>query len=359
MIPRPLSWLLTPFYLAALATGAKSFRDNPVIGNPTLNRMGLHVVRMRQAEAMADRRRRDLLHLIAADDAAAFRRDGFVLKQNYLPAPLFEALKQEALSCQAAARDMIQGDTVTRRIALDRQTLAGLPHVRGLVENPQWLGLVRYVASSALNPLIYIQTIFSRLRGDTIDPQTYLHSDTFHSSVKAWLFLTDVTEEDGPLVYVPGSHRLTKRRLAWERNASIGARHNLVFQTARGSPRIAPAELPRLGLPEPRALAVPANTLIVADTLGFHARARSARPTIRVEIWAYGRRNPYLPWLGLDPLAAPFVNARAASLTWSGMDFAERLGLKKNPWRPAGVVTPMAPPSPDFLEARDISSGRF
>jgi Phytanoyl-CoA dioxygenase (PhyH) len=349
MIARPLSWLLTPFYVAALATGAKSFRDNPIIGNPTLNRMGLHVVRMRLAEVIADRRRRKLARLVGSDDAAALRRDGFVLKQNYLPTPIFEALRQEALSYRVAARDMMQGDAVTRRIALDQETLMHLPHVRCVVENPQWLGLVRYVASSALSPRTYIQTIFSRVRDGTIDPQTHLHADTFHSSVKAWFFLTDVTDDDGPLVYVPGSHRLTKRRLAWERRASIDARHNGVFQAARGSLRIAPAELPRLGLPSPRVFAVPANTLVVADTLGFHARSRSPRPTVRVEIWAYGRRNPYLPWTGLDPVALPFVGARYASRMWSA-DQVERLGLKKNPWRPAGIVSPETPPSVGIFE---------
>ena len=58
MKPAPLSWLLAPVHVAALATGAKSFRDNPIIGSPALNRAGLHVARMRLAERMAERRRR-------------------------------------------------------------------------------------------------------------------------------------------------------------------------------------------------------------------------------------------------------------------------------------------------------------
>ena len=36
------------------------------------------------------------------------------------------------------------------------------------------------------------------------DPQTDLHTDTFHPTVKAWLFLTDVAPETMPFVYVPG-----------------------------------------------------------------------------------------------------------------------------------------------------------
>ena len=36
------------------------------------------------------------------------------------------------------------------------------------------------------------------------DPQTDLHTDTFHPTVKAWLFLTDVAADAMPFVYVPG-----------------------------------------------------------------------------------------------------------------------------------------------------------
>ena len=46
-----LTWLLAPLHAAALVTAAKSFRDNPILGSPALNRAGLHVARMRAAAA--------------------------------------------------------------------------------------------------------------------------------------------------------------------------------------------------------------------------------------------------------------------------------------------------------------------
>src|SRR6267154_6825695 len=70
-----LSWLLAPLHVAALATGAKSFRDNPVIGSPRLNRAGLHVARVRLAHRMAEWRRRRLSALVCEEDRAAFERD--------------------------------------------------------------------------------------------------------------------------------------------------------------------------------------------------------------------------------------------------------------------------------------------
>jgi hypothetical protein len=162
---------------------------------------------------------------------------------------------------------------------------------------------MRYVGSFDQEPLYYIQTILAHVRQGAPDPQTNLHADTFHPTVKAWLFLTDVAADEGPFVFVPGSHLMTDKRLAWEQEMSIRAGENSDRYSARGSFRIRPDELARLGLGEPRAFAVPANTLVVADTVGFHARGLSLRASKRVEIWAYGRRNPFLPWTGLDPLS--------------------------------------------------------
>jgi hypothetical protein len=257
--------------LAALATGAKSYRDNPVIGSVALNRLGLHVTRVRLAHAMAERRRRKLQPLVDADDVAAFARDGFILKRNFLAPEEFAALKQEVFRFKAPARHLTQGDAVTRRIALDAPALARLPAVRAFVRSRGWRDLVSYVGSFTSEPQLYIQTIFSHARAADPDPQTQLHADTFHPTVKAWLFLTDVAHDDGPLVYGPGSHRPTARRLVWERRMSIRASQHTDFLSERGSPRVDRTELRALGLSEPQALAVPENTLVVADTFGFHA----------------------------------------------------------------------------------------
>src|SRR6516165_9240207 len=104
-----LTSLVAALHVAALATGAKSFRDNPVIGSPTLNRAGLHIARVLLANAMAEWRRERLARLISEDDRKAFERDGFVLKPNFLPEAEFAALKKQALSYAGPARQQLQG----------------------------------------------------------------------------------------------------------------------------------------------------------------------------------------------------------------------------------------------------------
>lgn len=341
---RALPWLLAPFHAAALFTAAKSFRDNPILGHPGLNEAGLHVVRVQAADAVSHWRRRRLARLVDAADAADFERDGYVLKRNFLSDDLFRRLTDGIMALQAPARAMSQGDAVTRRIPLDAYALARLPQLRELLEDPRWLGLIRYAGASALVPVTYVQTIFARVRDGEADPQLHLHSDTFHATVKAWLFLTDVAEDAGPFTYVPGSHRFTSARREWLRRKSITAAQSSDNETREGSFRVEEAELAGLGLPPPKRFGVPANTLIVADTMGFHARGPSVRPSTRVEIWAYGRRNPFLPWLGGDPAGLPVVKDHAVRLFWSTSDVGERLGFGKNPWRAEGLVTPRTPP---------------
>ena len=89
--------------------------------------------------------------------------------------------------------------------------------------SPEWRGLIRYIGSRDAEPVVWIQSILRHAHDGPPDPQTALHADTFHPTVKAWLFLTDVAADAGPFTYVPGSHRLTPERLAWERRMSLAA----------------------------------------------------------------------------------------------------------------------------------------
>ncbi|NDY93951.1 phytanoyl-CoA dioxygenase family protein [Ideonella livida] len=331
---------LAPWWQASVLTSAKSFVDNPLLGSAWLNERGLHAWRVRATQALAARRRARLAALVSPQDRADFERDGFVVRHEALPREVFARLREAVLNRPMPAREMVQGDTITRRMAVDAGLRAASPELAQFVDGPLWQGLTRYVAGYDAPPWAYIQTILSHTRPGEPDPQTNLHADTFHPSMKAWLFLTDVAVDEGPFCYVPGSHRLTPERLAWEQRKSVAAARLQDRYSARGSFRIDAAELPALNLPAPRLLAVPANTLVVADTYGFHARGPSVRPSTRVELWGYDRRNPFLPGSTDLPLQWLGLMDERPRLYWEQLDRLERLGWGRNPWRSAGTCRP-------------------
>jgi Phytanoyl-CoA dioxygenase (PhyH) len=267
--------VMTPLWVVQLATGTKSFERNLVIGSRRLNEWGLHVARVALAHRLASARRRKLAGLISVEDREAFERDGFVVRPNFLPPGQFAALVAQVKAYRGPLREISEGDTIMRKIALDKRALAELPALGALLRSADWRGLVRYAGSRDAEPVVWVQSILRHACDGPPDPQSVLHADTFHPTVKAWLFLTDVAEDTGPFTYVPGSHRLTPDRLAWERRMSLAARQSSNAEDRQGSFRIDPAELSSLGLPQPRAFAVSANTLVVADTFGFHARGPS------------------------------------------------------------------------------------
>ena len=321
--------IMTPWWFAQLFTGAKSFERNLLIGSRSLNQWGLHATRVAVAHRLGSIRRRRLACLISATDREAFDRDGFVLRRNFLPQGEFAALVAEIKAYRGPLREITEGDTIVHKIALSRSTLARLPALGALLRSRDWRGLIRYAGSRNAEPVVWVQSILRHACPGSPDPQTLLHADTFHPTVKAWLFLTDVAEDAGPFVYVPGSHRLTAQRLAWERRMSLSARRSANAETRQGSFRIDAAELSALGLAPPRAFAVPANALVVADTFGFHARGPSAHSSLRVEIWAYGRRSPFFPWPGLLPWTTAALGGRSV-LGWKCGDLLEWTGISKH-----------------------------
>ncbi|WP_137680638.1 phytanoyl-CoA dioxygenase family protein [Aurantiacibacter suaedae] len=323
-VSRAKAIALAPIHALQLATSAKSFLDHPLIGSQRLNRMGLHRARVRIADKMCRWRRRRLARHVRPEWREAFDRDGFVVIENLLPADEFAAMRQAILEHEWPAREMQQGDAITRRIAVDPEMLAAVPALLRLLDRADLNALFHYVASFRTTPLHYIQTIVSKCGEGGADPQQQIHADSFHASMKAWLFLRPVAQEDGPFTYVRGSHRFTPERLDWEQRRSLADPHSIDRLSARGSPRATADDLAQMELPEPEGLALPENTLVVADTGGFHARGAASRPGERVELWSYSRRNPFLPWLGGDLLSLPGLAERRVAWLWAFRDRFEK-----------------------------------
>jgi hypothetical protein len=52
-----------------------------------------------------------------------------------------------------------------------------------------------------------------------------------------------------------------------------------------------------------------------------------------------GRRNPFLPWAGLDPWVLPALGLRKPLFYWKLVDLLACFGLGRQRWHPCGPVS--------------------
>lgn len=336
--------LLAPFWTAAIFTGAKSFRANPVLASPRLNRAGLHRRRVAWASATTAYRRRHLGHLVSDDHARQLDQDGYVVLRDVLPTDQFDRLSHEVENTPFPANENRQGETVNRFCGIPPAMLADLPTLKTLLEGPLYRGLLQYAASFRHDPMFNLNTVMTEPGTGRRDPNTMYHSDTFHSVGKGWFFLRDVQMADGPFSFVPGSHRLTPQRLEWEHEMSVGVGETANPLNAIGSFRASLSDIRAMGYPDPVAFDVPANSLVVADTNGFHARCLSTRPSVRLAIYGSLRANPFMPFTGLDLFSLPGLKGRKTDVINGVRYAAARLSGRALDQPSVGAVRPGDPP---------------
>ncbi len=334
--------LMTPVWSLRVFSGEKSLRHNKVLGSRWLNERGLHRWRIRVADSLARRRRRRLALAVPPEQIEAFERDGYIVVHDFLDPEQYHSIFDEVMNHPLPSSERREGMTVTRRSSLDPSDLAEHPRLRALIRGRSLVPPLRYASSFGGEPLFQVQTLFVQPgSAPAPDPQTDLHKDTFHATAKAWLFLTPVSEADGPLRYVPGSHRLTPERMRWEQQRSVA----LSESGGGGAFRIREDELADLGLPPPRRFTVPGNTLVIADTSGFHSRTPTNQLSTRIEIYATLRRNPFNPVTGWDPASLPGLRGRINTRLAQADRLLKQLGLRGSSWHNAGPRRPQDPPS--------------
>eukprot|EP00470_Lotharella_oceanica_P014370 CAMPEP_0170196584 /NCGR_PEP_ID=MMETSP0040_2-20121228/64283_1 /TAXON_ID=641309 /ORGANISM="Lotharella oceanica, Strain CCMP622" /LENGTH=133 /DNA_ID=CAMNT_0010446029 /DNA_START=1 /DNA_END=402 /DNA_ORIENTATION=- len=129
------------------------------------------------------------------------------------------------------------------------------------------------------------------------DAQYQMHVDTFHAAYKIWIYQNETTPEQGPLNFVRGSHRNTKGKLQWLYNVTIPpASHVLREPSIRLN-----VDETLLGFQKREVMTTPANSFVIADTSGFHARGLAEPGTIRHAMRIEG------PYDGGLPRKNPFV----------------------------------------------------
>ncbi len=331
-------WLLWPPSWVAIFSGAKDFSAGGVLGSPVLNRAGLHLWRKRLASSLCTLRRSRMRASLPAELTSQWDRTGYMRIDGFLAPEQWTGLCDELLHAALPMTEMEQPPALTRRANLDVHTCRNrYPNLLRLITDDRLIRLMHYAAGYRGQPVVAVQCVHSAGQDGNgrVDPQTEWHSDTFHSTAKAWMFLHPVDAEDGPFSYWAGSHRMTARRRQWEQDASVVAAAHPNRLHARGSLRASEADLQAMGYGEPMVATVPGNTLIIADTSGFHRRMPSPGATVRVELYFSLRRNPFLAGLLPGVLGWPILRDR-----WAGWLFAWYVWLHargKPSWIPRGT----------------------
>ncbi len=290
----------------------KSF-DDRWVGSPTLNRWGLHRARIKAARG-ARNVRRSMAVSVRSEHERELLDKGVTVIPNFLPDDAFKAIYEEAKRAADAAREATPypspaargfGQQQHHEWGLDRfdgstlnRLIDATPLVQEFGRRSELNRMAKIVTGRSINPKkCCIYETISSADPDNPDIQAAFHRDTFFDSMKYWFYLEEVTEADGPLTYVPGSHRLTKERMDWEESRAqkaieaklAGKRGNM-----GGAFRITEAEIAQLGLPDPVAHTVQPNTLIVANVFGFHRRGDAQGGTSRLSL--YANHRPLLPF---------------------------------------------------------------
>lgn len=294
----------------------QSFLDNRFVGSYVLNLCGFHVVRMLVSHALFHFRLLLLLPLVDKADRKAFREQGYLVKPNFLPEAAFAALKEEICNYKGEVREINEGDTLTERVWVPSTQQAALPECHRLIQHQGLSKLMRYVSSKNRIPLFHLENIIQHHEGYAVkDLQKDPHTDTFHPTVKGWLFMNDV-DENGPFQYIPTSHRLSWEKIKWQyRESLISAKSRQARIPGRywtGAFRVSEQDRVRMNLPPIKAFKVPANTLVIANTHGFHCRGHATKKAHRLAIWMQMRDNPFNPF----PLPFPYKVAKLFDDYW-------------------------------------------
>lgn len=291
-----------------ILSNEKAFRG--LLGNPTANRLGLHVARIIVSDLMLFLRRAPFSWL-AYKHYRAFSKNGVVMIENFADPTAFAAICQDvkqALNDQAITPDTgitgfgqkhihahgfdrYDGSSLNRFVEIDQY-----PHLTALFKSSKMNRLTLALFGMLNRKQYYVYELKHGDHAKNHDRQKDAHKDTFHSTYKLWYFVEDVSLEAGPFEYAFQSNRSTWKRLQWEYQMSCAASSDPTHPNRGGAFRVSKTELAQIAQPLTPVM-VKANTLVIADTKGFHRRGDAPIGSSRLSIYANFRPLAFLPFV--------------------------------------------------------------
>jgi hypothetical protein len=273
--------------MPALGDLTRMFTVAKTVDSRALNRAGAQPFRALIARGLYNVRPGSHDPLIAE-----LARTGIAMCENSLLPDAFEDLTGE-VDAYMGANDpstVIQdGADEIRRYSLEKVDPTRFPQLAQWRSNPRVNALVSGAERRPVGDFdggALIEHVLVGENAEEANPQdnTHLHIDTFFNTHKVWLYLDDVDAENGAFVFVPGSHLPDRVRL----------RHDYLESTGenRRSRRIGDDELKERGL-EQLVVECRRNTLVVANTCGYHSRSIGTPGTSRRALHREFRSTPF------------------------------------------------------------------
>ena len=262
----------------------KSFDTLP-LNNPDMNRRGLHLFRMIFSR-----------YRYPKEQDTTFDTSGLVIQKDFLKDEFVKLVSEEC-----SLYPLVTYKT-NENLLVDAQS-PGLKHM--LVDSPLKDVVLSYIrckdsqtkhhhddASSKFRRNTFIQRVLNKV-GDG-DEQKVLHKDIFFPAIKFWYFPDEVKDEYGPFNFVEAD-MISEPMLdffyeqsnmiaidAWDRSRDRSH--------PEGSMRIFDHEIEKMGFKR-TSVAVPANTLVIANVGNFHARGNVTKEWTRNSIHGSIRIN--------------------------------------------------------------------
>lgn len=267
----------------------KVFSGEKFIHNKLLNIFGLHLIRFLLAHFFYNVRTKKFFPTLTPNQEI-IRNDGIVIIKNFLSKEHFEKLKQEFQNIEKFEGNhyvVTDGDSYWKRHQFTPRQWKKIPYTNRMLNDSRIFEIVK--AAEARNEISIDDIWFDDItciENSEIDSQKELHRDVFYHTHKAWFFLDEVKEENGPLTVLPSSHRLSFKRAFFEYKKSIFHKKEM-----DDSFRINEQEK-KQWLQEVKAI-VPANSLVVANVSAFHKRGNFKVGAKRTAIFFSFRHNPF------------------------------------------------------------------
>lgn len=275
-----------------ITTLSQFFSMEKLVSGRVVNLLGVQVLRTLIARLIHIIRRR-LWRTKHHQEARTLEKAGILEIQNFMPESEFEDLKRRCLELIASTTPDVEKEMHGSNhseywsISPDDPTTADLAELISanslafeLLEDAELRGFSHF-------DFCAIEKLTQGNANNAGDPESDLHSDTFFSTHKAWLYLSGANERNGYIQYVVGSHRMSIQQLI-----SV-YKHSLV-QWPR-SRRIDDQELAfieRKGMKK-KSFVCPQNTFVLSNTCGYHKRTTGTPGESRLAIFFMLRANPF------------------------------------------------------------------